>query len=243
MQQTVQKPTTLLSNGLPVAQYAREIDGYLFDEEGPFLMSLAQQCTGQGVIVEIGSYCGKSTVWLATGSQCGAGVTVYAIDHHEGSPEHQVDTTFHGTEKRFRDTIRGAGLDGIVTAVVTTSEAAASTWTQPIELLFIDGAHDYHSVRGDFERWSPFVIPGGTIAFHDSSGYWPGVWRVIQESVLRGAQYSHFRFCRTLTAAQKGSSRRAMTTVRDWHRICARRLEVWQHTRRSLRVWRSPKSK
>lgn len=136
--------------------------------EGPLLYRLAQRCSGRGVIVEIGSWKGKSTIWLAAGSQAGANSSVYAIDHHTGSAEHRSKFGKIWTFDEFQSNIEKSGFNAVVKPIVKTSVEAARVFDRPIELLFIDGGHDYASVMQDFQSWYPKVVEGGVIAFHDA---------------------------------------------------------------------------
>src|SRR5262249_32952075 len=126
-----------------IASLTASFDGYLLGHEGPFLYQLAFSCAVPGAIVEIGSYCGRSTTWLAAGSADGPGATVYAVDHHRGSEEHRASDPEHSTLDRFLCNIHRAGVDHLVQPVVQDSAGAAAEWHKPIALLFIDGAHDY----------------------------------------------------------------------------------------------------
>lgn len=128
--------------------------------------------------VEVGSYCGRSTVWLGAAAR-DSGAVVFAVDHHRGSDENQPGWEHHDptlvdaatgridTLPTFRRTIRGAGLDDVVIAVVGESSRVASAWATPVALLFIDGGHGVGPARADFEGWCPHVAPGGTLAIHD----------------------------------------------------------------------------
>jgi len=164
------------------------IQGFLTDLEGYRLMQLAANGGGLGAIVEIGSFFGRSTAFLATGSKLAGRERVFAIDHFRGSPEHQAGqrnenavlaaegTTFH----RFESNLRDLGIADYVTPIVASSDEAIRDWKDPIRLLFIDGDHSYKASRQDFELWSPFVVSQGFICFHDIPG-WPGVTKFYEE--------------------------------------------------------------
>jgi len=181
---------------LQFSQEFEDIHGYLQDLEGFLLLLLAEQGPGTGAIVEIGSFCGKSTCWLARGSKRARREMVTAVDHFTGSPEMQrgaqieepllIDegTTFN----EFQRNIRRFGLDDYVTAIRASSEEAARQWDRPIRLLFIDADHSYEASRLDFELWSPFVVPGGVIVFHDV-GVGEGVTRMYNELLAPGSGY------------------------------------------------------
>jgi MMP 1-O-methyltransferase len=158
------------------------VEGWLTDEEGQALYSLAKECTGRGSIVEIGSFKGRSTICLAMGSRAGHGVRVYAVDTHYGP-----------RLEEFRQNVERAGIDDLVEPVPGRSQEVALDFDQPIELLFIDGAHDYESVRQDFERWVPKLVEGGVVAMHDTT--WDeGPKRVAEELVFRSGKFKDVRF-------------------------------------------------
>lgn len=179
---------------LHIRDLVKDVDGFLTNREGEALYKLASICRN-GVIVEIGSWKGKSTIWLGKGAREAGAKTIYAIDHHVGSQEHQGEGPPVWTFKEFENNIRKAGLDDIVTPLVKTSVEARPLVKDPIDLLFIDGAHDYDSVKQDFRLWSPAVKNEGRVAFHDTP--WPGVGRVVSE-VLETGQFRRAYFSDTL---------------------------------------------
>jgi predicted O-methyltransferase YrrM len=170
-----------------VSQF-ESIRGFLLPLEGYALMKLAAQGSGIGAIVEIGSYMGRSTCWLATGSKSVFREKVVAVDHFTGSPEHQAGAacaepalaTEGSTFPEFQRNIQKAGLADYVTPIRKPSEEAAKEWNGPIRLLFIDGDHSYESVSRDFALWSPFVVQGGLICLHDVNSS-PDVTRFYQD--------------------------------------------------------------
>ncbi|MBI5089172.1 MAG: class I SAM-dependent methyltransferase [Actinobacteria bacterium] len=129
-------------------------------------------------MLEVGSYCGRSTVWLGAAARA-AGTVVFAVDHHRGSEENQAGWEHHDpsvvdprtgemdTLPFFRQTIHDAGLEDVVVAVVGQSPAVARAWHTPLAFLFIDGGHGDVPARLDYEGWTPHVAPGGTLAIHD----------------------------------------------------------------------------
>ena len=128
--------------------------------------------------LEVGSYCGRSTVWLGAAAR-ESGTVVFAVDHHYGSEENQPGWEWHDTSlvdpetgrldtlPHFRRTIRRAGLDDVVIAVVGESPTVARAWATPLAFLFIDGGHGVEPARLDHELWTPHVMVGGTLAIHD----------------------------------------------------------------------------
>jgi predicted O-methyltransferase YrrM len=185
-----------------VKEAINKVEGWLADAEGEFLYNAAKNCKGNGVIVEIGSWKGKSTIWLAKGAKAGGNVEIYAIDPHTGSLSHKR----HGeaeTLKEFKENLKRANVEDIVVPVVKTSEDAERDWDgKPIELLWIDGAHEYEMVKLDFDLWFQYLIEGGTIALHDTT-YWPGPKRVAKDKIYKSHHFTNVRFIGSLTYAQK----------------------------------------
>ena len=128
--------------------------------------------------LEVGSYCGRSTVWLGAAARV-CGTVVFAVDHHRGSEENQVgwewhdpalvdpDTGLMDTLPSFRRTIHAAGLEDEVVAVVGRSPIVAAQWRAPLALCFIDGGHGVEPARADYQGWTPHIAPGGILAIHD----------------------------------------------------------------------------
>jgi len=185
-----------------VRRLTRGIDGWLTDLEGAALYHAAAHGGGEGEIVEIGSFKGKSTVWLASGSERTGREPVYAIDTHEGSSEHQAGGEFAShmppegtTEFAFRENMKRAGVQDRIVPLVMSSSVALASWQNPIRLLFIDGAHEYEAARSDFFGWQKHVVTGGLVAFHDvdqPDGFTTldGPTRVVFEDVARTSSYS-----------------------------------------------------
>jgi MMP 1-O-methyltransferase len=169
-----------------------DIPGWLTDEEGEALYELARACRGDGVIVEIGSWKGKSTVCIGLGSQAGASVPIYAIDPH-------ADYRFGD----FKENVERAGLTDLVRPIASLSQAAADGFDEPIELLFVDGSHEYDLVLEDFEKWVPKVIDGGWVAFHDTT-WTEGPRKVVGAAVYRSRRFKDVRFVvGSMTVARK----------------------------------------
>src|SRR5947209_9640617 len=128
---------------MPIADVraiANACEGWLTDREGELLYTLARRCTGAGSIVEIGSWKGRSTIWLAYGSKHGSGMPVHAVDPHTGSPNlRRLFGEAIWTYDDFLHNIAAAGAADIVIPHVQTSAEAAATITGPVELVFVDG--------------------------------------------------------------------------------------------------------
>lgn len=163
----------------PELLYAAEhAKGFMPTEEGLALFETALRYGGLGPICEIGTYCGKSAIYLGAAARQ-AGTVVVTVDHHRGSEEIQpgwahhdptlVDPRFGKMDSlpAFRATIAAAGLEDEVIAVIGGSERVAALWNTPLSMLFIDGGHSEEPVTRDYEGWSPHVMPGGALAFHD----------------------------------------------------------------------------
>lgn len=185
-----------------IKKLTEKIDGWLSDREGELLYNLAKNCKGKGVIVEIGSWKGKSTVWLAKGSKAGNKVKIYAIDPHTGSSEHKKQYGKIWTFEEFKKNIKNAKVDDIVVPIVKTSEEAAKNFNKPVELIFIDGAHEYDLVKLDFKLWFPKVIDGGIIAFHDTI-LWKGPKKVVEKFVYKSKKFRNVRFVDSITFGEK----------------------------------------
>lgn len=154
--------------------------GFMPEDEGDALFAAAVDAarTASGPFLEVGSYCGRSTVWLG-GAARAANRVVFAVDHHMGSEENQPGWEWHepdlvdprtgrmDTLPHFRSTIVGAGLTDVVIAIVGDSPTVARNWSTPLSFLFIDGGHGVEPATLDHDLWTPHVAPGGTLAIHD----------------------------------------------------------------------------
>lgn len=179
-----------------------DIKGFLAQDEAEALYYHAQQQSQRGPVLEIGSYCGKSTIYLGLACREHNG-TVFALDHHRGSEEHQAGEFFHDpdlydsgegqmdTFKEFRRNIAGAGLNDVVVPVVAGSEAAARHWQTPLAMVFIDGGHSLEAALTDYRCWTAHLQRGGILAIHDlfedahSGGQAPyAIYRMAQGSGL-----------------------------------------------------------
>ena len=161
--------------------HALAAKGFMPENEGDALYEAAVQaagCVPDSPFLEVGSYCGRSTVWLG-GAARECGRVVFAVDHHFGSEENQPGWEWHDeslvdprtgrmdTLPFFRSTILDAGLDDVVVAVVGHSPTVARAWQTPLAFLFIDGGHGVEPATLDYELWTPHVALGGILAIHD----------------------------------------------------------------------------
>ena len=158
--------------------FVSEVKGFLDEEEGLKLFELAFESCLLGPCLEIGSFCGKSTVYLGTACKIRE-KTLFTIDYHRGSEEQQPGQTYFDPDLLdsktglidsfpcFRDTIQKAGLEQIVVPMITKSHVAARDWAIPLSLVFIDGGHSHEAVMTDYQCWYPHLLPGGFLVFHD----------------------------------------------------------------------------
>jgi MMP 1-O-methyltransferase len=154
------------------------VKGFLPEEEGMRLYELAKEASGFGPCLEIGSYCGKSAVYLGMGCKENGGI-LFSIDHHRGSEEHQPGQEYHdhslfdaetgkmNSFKAFRKTIADAGLEDTVVPIVAKSELVAKCWATPLSMVFIDGGHSLEAALADYSCWARHVLPGGFLVIHD----------------------------------------------------------------------------
>ncbi len=155
--------------------------GFMPLDEGEALHDAAVASAGNvagAPFLEIGTYCGKSSVYLGAAAR-EAGRILITVDHHRGSEENQPGWEWHESDLvdpeigaidtlgNFRHTMYRAGLEDVVVAVVGDSPTVASWWTTPVAFLFIDGGHGEDPADTDFRCWTPQVASGGTLAIHD----------------------------------------------------------------------------
>lgn len=152
--------------------------GYLDDAEGLRLYELARAQGGLGPVLEVGSYCGKSSVYLGAGVR-EAGGTLLCLDHHRGSEEHQPGEGYHDPElfdpvvermdtlPALRRTLHRAGLESTSVLLVGRSQDIAPVWSTPLAMVFIDGGHSHPQAHADFDGWAPKLMQGGILAIHD----------------------------------------------------------------------------
>jgi len=159
---------------------ARAAKGFMPDDEGAALYAAGRRAaaSGRGPLLEIGTYCGKSALYLGAAAQEEAN-TLFTVDHHRGSEENQAGWEHHDldvvdprtgrmdTLPWARRTIEEAGLEGSVVFVVGASTTVARHWSTPLSLLFIDGGHGSEVAWADYRAWTPAVAAGGWLAIHD----------------------------------------------------------------------------
>ncbi len=154
------------------------VKGFLDEEEGQRLYEVALDASQLGPCLVIGSYCGKSTIYL--GSACMEKDSIlFSIDHHRGSEEQQpgeeyfdpdlfdADTGKIDTFRHFRKTLELADIEDTVVSIVGKSYLTARFWETPLSLVFIDGGHTFEAAYNDYNSWARHIMPGGYLLVHD----------------------------------------------------------------------------
>ncbi|MEV4683227.1 class I SAM-dependent methyltransferase [Streptomyces kurssanovii] len=153
--------------------------GFMPVGEGLALYAAAAEAGALGLpLLEVGTYCGRSTILLADAAR-EAGTVAVTVDHHRGSEEQQPGWDYHDPETvdpevglmdtlpTFRRTLHKAGLEEYVVAVVGRSPQVAKVWGGQAGLVFIDGGHTDEHATNDYEGWAPHVAEGGLLVIHD----------------------------------------------------------------------------
>jgi predicted O-methyltransferase YrrM len=161
-----------------IKEVADEAKGFMPPDEAEALWDAAWAMAPYGVILEVGTYCGKSATWLGAAAAQRGG-RVVTVDHHRGSEENQAGWEHHDptlvdpeiglmdTLPFFRTTMHAAGLEDVVTAIVGRSTTVAALWSTPLAMLFIDGGHAEEQAQNDYTSWARFVASQGVLAIHD----------------------------------------------------------------------------
>ena len=164
-------PTDLLEAALAA-------NGFMPPDEGLLLHRTALERLPHGPALEVGSYCGKSAIYLGAAAR-EVGGTVFTVDHHRGSEENQAGWEHHDASlvdpelglmdslPSFRRTVALAGLEDQVVAVVGRSTTVSQWWRTPLSMLFIDGGHAEEHAQNDYTGWAPWLVPGGILVIHD----------------------------------------------------------------------------
>jgi len=198
-------------------QLLKNVKGFLDEEEGRQLYEIARRASKLGPCLEIGSYCGKSALYLGSACKENRGI-LYSIDHHRGSEEQQPGQAYFDpdlfdpqtlrvdTFKAFRQTLEAADLTGTVVPIVSSSRVAARMWSTPLSLVFIDGGHSHAAVSADYHAWARHVIEGGYLLFHDifsdprQGGQAP---YQVYKSALASGGYRQLPMLKTLGSLQR----------------------------------------
>jgi predicted O-methyltransferase YrrM len=167
--------TQMPSDLLP---HALDAKGFMPEVEGAFLHRVARTRLPSGPALEVGSYCGKSAIYLGAAAR-EVGGTVFTLDHHRGSEENQAGWEHHDTSlvdaetglmdtvPSFRRTVQRAGLEEQVVAVIGRSTTVSAHWRTPLSLLFIDGGHAEVHAQNDYAGFAPWLMAGGALLIHD----------------------------------------------------------------------------
>jgi predicted O-methyltransferase YrrM len=208
--------------------HARAAIGFMPDDEGLALYAAGLTGGEVGPLLEVGTYCGKSAVYLGAAARV-RGTVLFTVDHHRGSEENQAGWEHHDerlvdprtgrmdTLPWFRRTIEDAGLDDVVVAVVGHSTTVARPWATPLGLLFIDGGHAFDVAVADYCSWAPHVACGGLLVFHDvfedpaAGGQAPfEVWkRAVADGFVPESTSGSLRVLRAAAGVQIGASDQA----------------------------------
>ena len=186
------------------------------DDEGLALYEAGLEAGRRGPLLEIGSYCGKSAVYLGAAAK-ETGTTLFSVDHHRGSEENQPGEEYHDPDLLdeegrvdsfpwFRSTIEEAGLSNWVIGVVGSSPKVARSWATPLALVFIDGGHSSQAATTDYESWAPKLMDRGALLIHDvfpdpSDGGRPP-FEVYEKALASGA-FEETGACGSLRALRK----------------------------------------
>jgi len=162
----------------PLRRAAAAAIGFMPEHEGLALYEAAVSVAALGPLLEIGAYCGKSTIYLGAAARQ-ADSTLFSLDHHRGSEEHQAGEEFHDervvdsdtglvdTLPHWRRTVAAAGLEATVVGIVGDSRTVAAHWNTPLALVFVDGSHSPRAATNDYEGWAPRIIRRGLLVVHD----------------------------------------------------------------------------
>ena len=189
-----------MTNLQKVRQLTSEIAGWLSDSEGELLYKLAKSVPSGQAIVEIGSWKGKSTVWLAKGTEAGQRNKVHSVDPHSGTTLHMKEDETN-TYPAFINNLTKAGVQDIVVPLVKTSAEAVKRWREGIGLLWIDAMHDYDDIKRDFLSWEPYLLPGARVAFHDCDQAGPA--QVVKEYINHSNDFTIVQHVATIVVAEK----------------------------------------
>ena len=163
---------------MKLPSHFNSVKGFIDHNEGICLYNHALNSSKKGPILEIGSYCGKSTIYIATAVKKHSGC-VYSVDHHTGSEENQVGWEYHDIElfdeetgrinsfPEFMRNLRKANLLDTVVPIVSDSSLVSRYWKIPLSMVFIDGGHTMEAAFNDFNNWKDKIIKGGILAIHD----------------------------------------------------------------------------
>lgn len=179
------------------------LPGWLTSEEGLFLYELAKKVSGK-VIVEIGSFKGKSTIFMGFGiKESKTKKTIYAIDPHKGKLA-ENRKALNPTYDDFKKNIKKYNLDSYIKPILKTSRNSNKGWKIPISLIFIDGLHEYEYVKSDIKLWMKKLDDKGIIAFHDAFAPYPDVFKAVREEIFNNKNFRVIGYSGSIIYAIKG---------------------------------------
>ena len=155
-----------------------DVKGFLSDKEAKKLQELFLNVHHLGSVLEIGTYCGKSTLNFALIAKKIDGL-IYTVDHHTGSEEHQLGEEYHdedlydkrlkkfNTLPEFLKNLRSSNLENFIIPIISKSSNASETFSELISLLFIDGGHSLEAALSDYNSWKDKICSGGLLVIHD----------------------------------------------------------------------------
>lgn len=186
-------------------QAARNVPGFLMESEARLLGTIAACVPARGVIVEIGSFKGKSTVMLGKVAAHYRLGPIVAIDPHNFNSAELQDYRTDAEATSFKDflnNIETAGVAGNVEVHRAFSNDVANTWNRPIRFLWIDGDHSYKGAKADFDGFFPYLTPLGIVALHDSLHEFSGPIRIFVEDILRSNRFGAAGFVNSIAWSQ-----------------------------------------
>ena len=193
-------------------KFAGNIKGFMHDDEALLLYQTSLKAAESGVLLEIGSYCGKSAYFIGIAAKEKNGV-LFSVDHHKGSEEQQPGQEYFDSDlfdenasrintlPLFEKTIEKASLEEFVVPIVAESKIAGKMWSTQLSMLFIDGGHSLEDALDDYNTWEKHIIPNGFLVIHDifynpeEGGQAP---RIIYEKALNSGKYKKYAFEKTL---------------------------------------------
>lgn len=202
------------------------IGGWLTKSEGEYLYSTAKDLSSKSIILEIGSWKGRSTICLAKGSQDGSKPIIYAIDPHTGSSEHKKWFGEVNTYKEFINNLKKSNVFSLVKPIKKTSEIFAKEFNAKIDFVLVDGAHEYSMVKKDYELWFPRLKNNRYIAFHDC-WHAPGVHLLTAYVLITSSKIIKPRIVDTLSIFEKVNKNTTLNRIENIAFITYRLLFGW----------------
>jgi predicted O-methyltransferase YrrM len=177
-----------------------EIGGWLSEDQARRLWACAERLGPEALVVEIGSFHGRSTIVLARAAPADA--TIVAIDPYLGSDRgpneiRAVQARGDADAAAFAANVEAAGVAGRIEQVRLPSARALPRVSRPIDLLYVDGAHRYRPALADIREWGDRVAPGGTLAIHDAFSSL-GVTLALGRALFFGGRFAYVGRTRSL---------------------------------------------